>query len=31
MSKWLTKTQIVFARTSPAQKLIIVKGFQKHG
>jgi sodium/potassium-transporting ATPase subunit alpha len=27
----LTKPQIVFARTSPAQKLIIVKGCQKAG
>jgi sodium/potassium-transporting ATPase subunit alpha len=29
LQKWLSKSQIVFARTSPAQKLIIVKGCQK--
>lgn len=28
MNKWLDKKEIVFARTSPAQKLIIVKGCQ---
>lgn len=26
LEKWLLKPQIVFARTSPAQKLYIVKG-----
>jgi len=26
LSDWLEKTQVVFARTSPAQKLIIVTG-----
>lgn len=31
LSAWLSKDQIVFARTSPAQKLIIVKGCQKAG
>jgi sodium/potassium-transporting ATPase subunit alpha len=31
MEKWLSKKQIVFARTSPAQKLIIVKACQKMG
>ena len=31
LEKWLTKKQIVFARTSPAQKLVIVKGCQKLG
>lgn len=31
LEKWLKKTQIVFARTSPAQKLYIVKGCQKLG
>lgn len=31
LATWLTKPQIVFARTSPAQKLIIVKGCQKAG
>lgn len=31
LEKWLTKSQIVFARTSPAQKLVIVKGCQKMG
>jgi len=31
MAKWLSKKQIVFARTSPAQKLIIVKACQKMG
>jgi sodium/potassium-transporting ATPase subunit alpha len=31
LEKWLTKTQIVFARTSPAQKLVIVKGCQRAG
>lgn len=31
MEKWLSKNEIVFARTSPAQKLIIVKGCQKLG
>ena len=29
LEKWLSKSQIVFARTTPAQKLIIVKGCQK--
>ncbi len=31
LSDWLEKTQVVFARTSPAQKLIIVTGCQKKG
>ena len=31
LEKWLLKPQIVFARTSPAQKLYIVKGCQKLG
>ena len=31
LEKWLTKSQIVFARTTPAQKLIIVKACQKKG
>jgi sodium/potassium-transporting ATPase subunit alpha len=31
LEKWLSKSQIVFARTSPAQKLVIVKGCQKIG
>lgn len=31
LATWLQKDQIVFARTSPAQKLIIVKGCQKAG
>jgi len=31
LERWLTKSQIVFARTTPAQKLIIVKGCQKIG
>ena len=31
LEKWLKKPQIVFARTSPAQKLYIVKGCQKLG
>lgn len=31
LEKWLTKSQIVFARTTPAQKLIIVKACQKMG
>ena len=31
LEKWLQKPQIVFARTSPAQKLYIVKGCQKLG
>lgn len=31
LEKWLTKSQIVFARTTPAQKLIIVKACQKLG
>lgn len=31
LEKWLMKSQIVFARTSPAQKLIIVKGCQRAG
>lgn len=31
LQEWLSKTQIVFARTSPAQKLIIVDGCQKMG
>ena len=29
LQKWLSKKEIVFARTSPAQKLIIVKGCQR--
>eukprot|EP01017_Pseudomicrothorax_dubius_P041509 TRINITY_DN664_c0_g1_i2.p1 TRINITY_DN664_c0_g1~~TRINITY_DN664_c0_g1_i2.p1 ORF type:complete len:1181 (-),score=249.42 TRINITY_DN664_c0_g1_i2:124-3630(-) len=31
LAQWLQKPQIVFARTSPAQKLIIVSGCQKQG
>lgn len=31
LERWLRKPQIVFARTSPAQKLYIVKGCQKLG
>ena len=31
LERWLQKPQIVFARTSPAQKLYIVKGCQKLG
>lgn len=31
LEKWLKKPQIVFARTSPAQKLYIVKGCQRLG
>jgi sodium/potassium-transporting ATPase subunit alpha len=31
LEKWLLKPQIVFARTSPSQKLYIVKGCQKLG
>ena len=31
LEKWLMKPQIVFARTSPAQKLYIVKGCQSLG
>jgi sodium/potassium-transporting ATPase subunit alpha len=31
LQRWLQKSQIVFARTSPAQKLYIVKGCQKMG
>jgi sodium/potassium-transporting ATPase subunit alpha len=31
LANWLHKPQIVFARTSPAQKLIIVQGCQKLG
>lgn len=31
LDRWLSKSQIVFARTSPAQKLVIVKGCQKLG
>lgn len=31
LEKWLQKPQIVFARTSPAQKLYIVKGCQRLG
>jgi sodium/potassium-transporting ATPase subunit alpha len=31
LERWLTKGQIVFARTTPAQKLIIVKASQKIG
>ena len=31
LEQWLSKSQIVFARTSPAQKLVIVKGCQKIG
>ncbi len=31
LEKWLKKPQIVFARTSPAQKLYIVKGCQRMG
>jgi sodium/potassium-transporting ATPase subunit alpha len=31
MQKWLQKKEIVFSKTSPAQKLIIVKACQKMG
>jgi len=31
LRKWLEKPRIVFARTTPAQKLIIVKGCQEQG
>jgi len=31
LAKWLEKPRIVFARTTPAQKLIIVKGCQQQG
>ena len=31
LAKWLSKPRIVFARTTPAQKLIIVKGCQAQG
>jgi len=31
LARWLTKPKIVFARTTPAQKLIIVKGCQQQG
>ncbi|CAD8189747.1 unnamed protein product [Paramecium pentaurelia] len=31
LQEWLNKPQLVFARTSPAQKLIIVTGCQKRG
>lgn len=31
MERWLSKKEIVFARTSPAQKLIIVKACQRMG
>lgn len=31
LERWLKKPQIVFARTSPAQKLYIVRGCQKMG
>ena len=31
MEKWLSKREVVFARTSPAQKLIIVKACQRLG
>lgn len=31
LNSWLTKPQVVFARTSPAQKLIIVQGCQRLG
>ncbi|CAK77664.1 unnamed protein product (macronuclear) [Paramecium tetraurelia] len=31
LQKWLSKPQLVFARTSPAQKLIIVTACQKRG
>eukprot|EP01016_Furgasonia_blochmanni_P015568 TRINITY_DN1855_c0_g1_i8.p1 TRINITY_DN1855_c0_g1~~TRINITY_DN1855_c0_g1_i8.p1 ORF type:complete len:1079 (-),score=209.38 TRINITY_DN1855_c0_g1_i8:252-3488(-) len=31
LASWLSKGQIVFARTSPAQKLMIVEGCQKLG
>eukprot|EP01016_Furgasonia_blochmanni_P042495 TRINITY_DN5648_c0_g2_i3.p1 TRINITY_DN5648_c0_g2~~TRINITY_DN5648_c0_g2_i3.p1 ORF type:complete len:444 (-),score=65.43 TRINITY_DN5648_c0_g2_i3:192-1523(-) len=31
LAMWLSKQQIVFARTSPAQKLIIVEGCQRLG
>jgi sodium/potassium-transporting ATPase subunit alpha len=31
LARWLTKKEVVFARTTPAQKLIIVEGHQKLG
>ncbi len=31
LAEWLRKPQIVFARTTPAQKLMIVKGNQDLG
>ncbi len=31
LARWLTKPKIVFARTTPAQKLIIVNGCQQQG
>jgi len=31
LARWLNKPKIVFARTTPAQKLIIVKGCQQQG
>ena len=31
LSRWLSKKEVVFARTTPAQKLIIVEGHQKLG
>ena len=31
LEKWLSKREVVFARTSPAQKLIIVKACQRLG
>jgi len=31
LQRWLTKKEVVFARTTPAQKLIIVEGCQKIG
>ncbi|CAD8185836.1 unnamed protein product [Paramecium octaurelia] len=31
LQEWLSKPQLVFARTSPAQKLIIVAGCQRRG
>ena len=31
LERWLSKKEVVFARTTPAQKLIIVEGHQKMG